>query len=631
MPLLICLPFCAYILITVLILKKSSCGYRETFLRSSLIWGLAAVLLTEGLSIFHALTRENVAIAWGAGAVLFMALIFCVPDNKVKRPGFWFTGISISKTGGIFLSVTAAIAGITGINAFCSAPNNWDSMTYHMPRIMHWIQNQSLEPYPTAILRQLYQPPGAEYLILQFQILSGNDRLANGVQWFSFLGTLIALSLIASQLGAGKTGQILTAILAATIPMAILQGVSTQNDLVTGYWLANFYYFSFRLAGFSGVARTRWADLVASGMALALALLTKGNAVLFALPMLLLFLVSAVLKKRLSIFRDIILILAICLAVNAGFFGRNIKVFGTPLSGGNEHYLNTGNALANTVVNGVRNLALHWATPWERINTVMIEKITAWQNWAGNPENNSWDVFFIPPASTNEDIAGNPFHLFLIIGVFGFIFVSSKYSKNLKIYTLLVLTGFLFFCATVKWQMFHSRLHLPLFLLSMPAAGAVLEKTRSRWLTIFLTGILTIAALPPLLFNERHPFLGKKNVFNMPRLEQYFFYRKDLVLPYVFAAKFASMPPGGKVGMMLGADDWEYPLWVLFKKDHPDLILEHAGVKNVSGHFSAGTTRPASVILSEIEDAPGEIETAEGKYNRISQFSYMSIYRYAGP
>lgn len=631
MPFLIFLPFCAYILISVLIFKKSSCGYRVTFLLSSLIWALVAVLLTEGLSFFHALTRTNVAIGWGLGTVIWIALLFCVQNCEAKRSGTGIESFSISINEILFLIVTAVIVGITGINALCSAPNNWDSMTYHLPRVMHWIQNCSVEPYPTHILRQLYQPPGAEYLILQFQILSGNDRLANGVQWFSFLGTLIALSLIASQLGAGKTGQILTAILAATIPMAILQGVSTQNDLVTGYWLANFYYFSFRLAGFSGVAQTRWTDLLASGMALALAMLTKGNAVLFALPMLLMFLVSAVLKKRLSIFRDIILILAICLAVNAGFFGRNIKVFGTPLSGGNEHYLNTGNALANTVVNGVRNLALHWATPWERVNAFMIEKITAWQNWAGNPENNSWDVFFIPPASTNEDIAGNPFHLLLVIGVFGFIFFSGKSGKNLKIYALLVLSGFLFFCATVKWQMFHSRLHLPLFLLSMPPAGAVLEKTRSRWLTIFLTGILTIAALPPLLFNERHPFLGKKNVFNMPRIEQYFFYRKDLVLPYVFAAKFAPMPPGGKVGMILGADDWEYPLWVLFKKDHPDLILEHAGVKNVSGHFSAGKRRPASVILSEIEDAPGEITTVEGKYNRISHFSFMSVYRYAGP
>ena len=88
--------------------------------------------------------------------------------------------------------------------------------------------------------------PGTEYDILQFQLLSGGDGLANMIEWFSFIGSIIGVSLIARELGAGRKGQFFSAAFCATIPMAILQASNTENHLSTAFGLICFVYFALR-------------------------------------------------------------------------------------------------------------------------------------------------------------------------------------------------------------------------------------------------------------------------------------------------------------------------------------------------------------------------------------------------
>ena len=64
------------------------------------------------------------------------------------------------------------IISVIAIIAFISPPNTADTLTYHMPRVMHWQQNQSVQHYYTDISRQLYQPPFLEFNLLHLQVLS---------------------------------------------------------------------------------------------------------------------------------------------------------------------------------------------------------------------------------------------------------------------------------------------------------------------------------------------------------------------------------------------------------------------------------------------------------------------------
>ncbi len=627
MPYLVILPVSGFIFIFGALLKNRPGERRLAFLWAAILWGIAAVGLTEILSGGRILTLPGVAAGWMI--VSSMALghwIFFPKSSEVKV----FSPSQFSPEEILALVLGSGIVLIVGLNAILAAPNNWDSMTYHLPRIMHWIQNQSVEHYPTPILRQLYQPPGAEFLILQFQILTQGDHFANLIQWASMIGGGIVLSLIAAQLGAGQTGQILTALLSLTVPMGILQGSSTQNDYVVGFWLGCFIYFTLRLWKSGGQAYRR-SEIFGAGLTLGLAFLTKGSAYIYAMPWLLGFCWIVISRKKRNLIRDFGMILLICLMVNAGFYGRNIKLFGAPLSVGTEDYVNHGGILRNGLSNVVRNAALHWGTPLPAVNGFIKEKILAFRPFGGGAESNSWGDFDIPPPSTNEDIAGNPFHFLLILIVFLSVLFSRGSAWILRNYVLLIVAAFIFFCTLLKWQLFHSRLHLPLFLLSLPVAGLILEKMRFTWLRVLITSVLVLAAVPPLFLNERHPLVGRKNIFNMSRSEQYFSYRKFMALPYVLSVKYAGARSTSDVGLLLGGDDWEYPLWILLKKDNPNVHIWHRGVKNVSGSLEGGSERNISLVISELADAP-TTQTLNGKgYLKSKQFSFMSIYENVRP
>ncbi|WP_446211878.1 hypothetical protein [Micromonospora sp. IBSANI012] len=168
--------------------------------------------------------------------------------------------------------------------ALLAEPNNFDSQTYHLPKVEHWVAQGSLDFWPTAIHRQVTIPPGAEYLLLHLRLLTGGDALHNLVQWAAALGCLVVATRVVAQLGGGRRAQLLTAFLLATTPMVALQATSTQTDLVAAAW-----------AGCAGTLalgglrrRADVGSLLALGAATGLTALTKTSGLLAVGPLLVL-------------------------------------------------------------------------------------------------------------------------------------------------------------------------------------------------------------------------------------------------------------------------------------------------------------------------------------------------------
>src|SRR6478672_1756889 len=184
----------------VLVVQRSQAdpSWRSSFLSASVFWGVLLTGITEFLSLFRQITFPGVLGLW-LTSLAIAVIILVRRGGRVKKSSLrsFLEGLSpfeLSLLGGL-----AVISAVIAVIAWVSPPNNWDSLTYHMSRVAHWIQNRTVANYPTNLLRQLHQNPQAEFTILNFQILSGSDRLANLVQWFSMLGSLVGVSLLARQ------------------------------------------------------------------------------------------------------------------------------------------------------------------------------------------------------------------------------------------------------------------------------------------------------------------------------------------------------------------------------------------------------------------------------------------------
>jgi hypothetical protein len=230
---LLILPLLNFVFLFLWSLKyyyKEETPLRLAFLNAAIFWGFLIIISTETLSLFHGITLKGIAGFWIlAFCVTLLLYIITPPRHSVL---FQLRTEPFLLSEKILLLSVGIILILTGVIAFQSLPNNWDSMTYHMSRVMHWIQNRSVSHYPSHNIRQITHMPFPEYIILHLQILTNTDRAANMVQWFAMLASLCATTLAARQLGSNRWGQILTVIFIATYPMGILQSTRDRKSVV---------------------------------------------------------------------------------------------------------------------------------------------------------------------------------------------------------------------------------------------------------------------------------------------------------------------------------------------------------------------------------------------------------------
>ncbi|KAM3103973.1 MULTISPECIES: hypothetical protein [unclassified Phormidesmis] len=562
-------------------------------------WSLAIAFSTELLSFFSLIKFSWITGFW-ALINFGLGLLYLQIFKRQEEVLFQKDRLASDSSQGVksklsnllifLLSGVALIAIVIGVTAIAAPPNNWDSMTYHLARAAHWVQNQTVSNYPTFYTPQLYHPPFNSFVFTHLLILGQSDRWMNLLQWASMVGSAIGVSLIAQRLGADLRGQIFAVVFSLTIPMGILQGSSTQNDYIVCFWIVCLAYFV--VASTEGIKPRNTAAIAAS---LSLALFTKTSAYFFAFPLMLWFSYLCIREKRWQVWKPLAAIGLLVLAVNLGHYLRTYELFGSPISGGPpemaREYKMEVYSVQSFVSNIIRNLAIHIGTQIGLINGKVNGAITVLHKFLGfDPSDPRITVptrrFGVSAPSFNEDTAGNPYH-FLLIGFTIAIFFFSTHlrkQRRLAIYLGSVIGAFLLFCFALKWQPYSARHHLTIFVLFSAFVGVVLSNLKTRRVANAIALILLILSLPYAFNNKYRPILGRESVLTTPRLEQVFIQRKWLKAPYPNAASFVTAQQCSKVGLYLTDDSaWEYPLWTLLHNKNLRIEqIEHVIVNNIS-------------------------------------------------
>ena len=562
--------------------------------------------MTEILSLFHSFSFYPVALAWFV--LTIVSIGFVLPVKLSFKEKYWDSN-KFSFDEKFLLYFIELVLVITAITAVISTPNTWDSMTYHLSRVEHWIQNRTIAYYPTNIIRQLYFCPWAEFALAHLRLLCPWEPVVNLLQWFSMAGSLVCVSLIARQLGGSRRAQLIACLAAVMLPMGILQSVSTQTDYVETLWLLCFIFFVNETR-----RHFRLLYVISAGLGLGLALLTKGYGYILMVPFAVLFIVS--IPGPMKRIKAVCIMVLCVLVLNIGYYERNQSAFGS-LTLGKEDLVTSSFDTKVLAGNLLRNMGVEVDTPFPRVNKLLPLGLAKVSGWLGI------DFFYDPHASASrfkyqdfrqiEAYSGNFLHMILFMAVLLLCWIMPKQGQGLGLYTVLFCCAGILFCLGIRYQNWVTRFHLPMFIMFCPVFGIFMDRVLSKTRVIVLAGLFFINALPFLFFNYLHPWIGPANIWH----------NADITRP-VNLPNYRDMVEQMKnlgchdVGIISGPDSWEYPVWELLREqklnDH--FRMEHLFVDNKSAHipYPLGNFDPCAVFI--IKQPPLGITMLDKQYRK---------------
>lgn len=499
--------------------KDTGQPFRRSLLAAAIFIFLFIAVSTEILGFFSLINRYAISVSWllcnGVLSWVYFKLEKTRNTNAGNMVTHWANGARRfwKELGTWPVVMICILLLITLVVAVVALPNNLDSLSYHLSRLGYWTQQGNVDHYASHIERSVSFSPFSEYVHLHTYLLAGSERYFQLLQWCCLVGLLALISMLASHFSASRTVLQTSLLFAATLPIVVLESMTTQNDLVVAFFVVATAFFVFDY-----LKNNHLPSLHLIAPCCALGMMTKGTFLFYALPFGAYLLVTMVqkpaMRRHIAGFAAAALLLT--LALNTPFWYRTYAIFGSPIgtfSNGNKNFFR---GPADYISSVSKHVFLHlgFVSPGNRYNDFLQSQLIHFHQRMGVDLNTPGIgmIFKMNKLNFNEDFAHNFFGMWLVLFSIPLLFFA-RLSRVAKWYCGLTFLSFLIFCFFIGYQIYGSRLHISFFLLAAPVVGLAFGSVLPVFVNYLLITALWLAALPFALLSSAHPLLSTKWFF----------------------------------------------------------------------------------------------------------------------
>lgn len=487
---------------------------------STIIYIFFIFLFNELFSIQNLISIRSIYCFWLIfDLFLLLSLIIICKKKNLS----YFKSIIKNKyeKNKIFIIIGIILTIFLIVISLSTIPYNWDGLSYHLTRIVVWLENGSVAHFSTIDTRMLGTPPLKEFVDLHVYSIIGrfNDSFLNLTQTFSFILNSLFVLEIADRIGCKLKGKIVSILIFASTGTVLAEALSIQNDQFAATFVLIFLIFVLNLIKnekFMKISKRLLLNMIFIGIAIGFTYLSKPSG-LFAILLFSLYLVIDAFRKKIKplTFISVLLITFITtVIVISPELIRNIYTYGSimdPWQGPGQlvqtldpRYLLV-NMLKNIGTNISYSLFPAFLSLYSRgvyfigrvIHIDITDKLIS--EIPGEP------YILKPSASFSFDTAINILFFVLLLVFIVFALCRLFRTKNHKIdYRLVAFLSLVFALCFIKWEIFMSRYLLVYFAIMSPAIALEIEqfyfkKKKYNDFGIILTSILCIMMIGAIL------------------------------------------------------------------------------------------------------------------------------------
>lgn len=608
----------AYLTLFTYQLKKTECSHKfEAFSRSILIFSVLLLVLTNVLSIFHICNRTFLFVSWclvlSSTMTLYVSKFGLSLPKLSLSPKALYASYIKERTllEKIMIFSAWMLCVILLIGALFTVPYNYDSMTYHMARIGHWIDNESVNHFVTNIDRQIYSPVLSEYFLLHIMLLTGSDTFVNMLQYVSMIISALFIYKSARLLNTRRPFATLAAFLFLTMPLTISQSVTTQNDLFAAMWFAMFIYYFLWFIKRKQLTfdKEERSHLICIGVIVGLAFITK-TSVCASMIMFMPWLVLVRLYRKdkfIALIKSATLSGVCLIAIISESLIRNLLSSGTimPDTASANIMVATKN-VAYIIVNILKNFALtttqHLSDALNGFMCRVAIHTGAALKVVVNHEAISFHGFdFVTHMNRGDNMYSHDVTPSALVGYLAFlsglfiliytlvILVKARKKKLPKDSNAPLTIGFSVSCllswgfimALLRWQPWGTRIMYPALAMTVIMIAHILgicfTNRNAQNAVLSLLFVFTFLLSTNSLLYNMEPAITNLKEGCVNRMERYFEYnnRYEAYNDLITCVKDLVGDTETTVGVCISGDGYDYPLWLMFRNELHTVTLQH--------------------------------------------------------